>query len=142
MSPAPKIPAPKIQADETLRSLLKAHLDDHDLIVFGEDTPLPVASMNWLLSLGANPQEPRRPILRINNSYGIFRAARSGLGIASVPEYMARTAPNLERVLPDVDGPQTKTYFVYPEELRHSQRITVFRDFLLRKIQEEGLSER
>ena len=134
--------ATKDYLDRRGRPQTPEDLDDHDLIVFGDDTPLPVASMNWLLSLGANPQQPRRPILRINNSYGIFRAARTGLGIASIPEYMARTAPNLERVLPEVDGPQTKTYFVYPEELRHSQRITVFRDFLLRKIQDEGLSER
>jgi hypothetical protein len=25
-------------------------------------------------------------------------------------------------------------YFVYPEELRHSARIEVFRDFLVRKV--------
>ncbi len=117
-------------------------LDAHDLIAFGSDTPLPVPHANWLLGLGATPHNPRTPILRINNSYGIFRAARTGLGIASIPEYLMRTAPDLEQVLPDVDGPVTKTYFVYPEELRHSKRITVFRDFLLRKIQEEGLSDR
>lgn len=116
-------------------------LDNHDLIVFGDDTPLPIASMNWLMTFGADPARPRKPILRINNSYGIFRAARTGLGIASIPEYMARSAPELERVLPDIEGPPTRTFFVYPEELRHSQRISVFRDFLLKKIEEEGLSD-
>jgi len=114
-------------------------LDNHDLIVFGEDSPLPIATMNWLMTIGADPSRPRKPILKINNSYGIFKAALTGLGIASIPEYMARTAPTLERVLHSVEGPPTKTYFVYPEELRHSQRITVFRDFLLKKIEEEGL---
>ena len=116
-------------------------LDEHDLIVFGEDSPLPFASVNWLLTLGADPARPRKPVLRINNSYGIFRAARTGLGIASIPEYLARTAPELERVLGEVEGPPSRTYFVYPEELRHSQRISVFRDFLLRKIEEEGLGD-
>jgi hypothetical protein len=33
-------------------------------------------------------------------------------------------------------GPKLEAYFVYPEELRHSKRITVFRDFLLSKINE------
>ena len=30
----------------------------------------------------------------------------------------------------------TDVYFTYPEELRHSKRIGVFRDFLLRKVAE------
>ena len=30
-----------------------------------------------------------------------------------------------------------KAYFVYPEELRHSRRVTVFRDFLLRRIADD-----
>ena len=43
---------------------------------------------------------------------------------------------NLVRVLPDLVGPTIQAYFVYPEELRHSKRIAVFRDFLLQKIAE------
>ena len=44
----------------------------------------------------------------------------------------------LEPVLPEIEGPVTQAYFVYPEELRHSKRITVFRDFLLRKVAEHN----
>ena len=43
---------------------------------------------------------------------------------------------NLVKVLPDLAGPTIQAYFVYPEELRHSKRIAVFRDFLLQKIVE------
>jgi DNA-binding transcriptional LysR family regulator len=39
-------------------------------------------------------------------------------------------------ILPELRGPSFDAYFVYPEELRNSQRISVFRDFLLRKIAE------
>ena len=31
-------------------------------------------------------------------------------------------------------SPDTDVYFVYPEELRQSARISVFRDFLVRNI--------
>ena len=123
--------------DEHGRPATPEDLDKHKLIVFGEDTPLPVASVNWLMSAGADQSSPRRPVLRINNSYGIYRAVMTGLGIASLPEYMVRGVPEIEQVLPDVEGPVTRAYFVYPEELRHSQRIAVFRDFLLRKVAEE-----
>ena len=111
-------------------------LDQHDLIVFGDETPLPVKSVNWLMEAGAQPENPRKPILRINSVYGIYRAVRSGLGIASLPEFMMPEQMNLKRVLPELEGPRTQAYFVYPEELRHSKRIAVFRDFLLRKVAE------
>ena len=35
---------------------------------------------------------------------------------------------------PEEAGPSAEVYLVYPEELRSSQRIMVFRDFLLRSI--------
>lgn len=113
-------------------------LDDHNIIVYGDDpriTP-PITDVNWLLEVGASPSKPRRPILRVNNIYGIYRAVRSGLGIAALPEYMSSETDSLVRILPELTGPKLDAYFVYPEELRHSKRITVFRDFLLHKIQE------
>ena len=39
-------------------------------------------------------------------------------------------------------GPPNEAYFVYPEELRSSKRISVFRDFLLRKVAESRLELR
>jgi DNA-binding transcriptional LysR family regulator len=41
------------------------------------------------------------------------------------------------QVLPELRGPSFDCYFVYPEELRHSKRVTVFRDFLLEKLSEQ-----
>ena len=75
-------------------------------------------------------------VLRVNNTYGIFRAVESGLGIASLPDYLARESTKLEIVLPDLNVRTTDVYFTYPEELRHSKRIAVFRDFLMRKVAE------
>jgi DNA-binding transcriptional LysR family regulator len=58
------------------------------------------------------------------------------MGLASLPEFMAADSANLVRVLPELQGPRIDAYFVYPEELRNSKRIQVFRDFLLRKVAE------
>jgi len=114
-------------------------LDDHSIIIYGDNTrfspPFPTA--NWLLEAGASPAKPRRPVLEVNNIYGIYRAVRSGLGIAALPDYMSREANTLVHILPELTGPKMDAYFVYPDELRHSKRITVFRDFLLHKIQED-----
>ncbi|HEY1723604.1 MAG TPA: LysR family transcriptional regulator [Magnetospirillaceae bacterium] len=113
-------------------------LDNHRLVVFGEDAKLPAGGINWLLDAGAKPDRPRRPALTINNVYGIFRACQSGLGIAALPDYLSREADRLVPVLPELKGPNIDAYFVYPEELRHSKRVAVFRDFLLGKVNEQA----
>lgn len=113
-------------------------LDHHRLLVYGQEWPAPVPEVNWILNLGARPDSRRRPILRVNNIYGIYRACRSGLGLAGLPDYAIPTGTNLVRILTDINGPSFRAYFVYPEELRHSKRIGVFRDFLLRKVAEHN----
>jgi DNA-binding transcriptional LysR family regulator len=111
-------------------------LDQHQLIAYDETLHLPFSNMNWLLDAGRRDGVRRRPVLRVNNIYGIFRAAASGLGIASLPGYMARANSDLVPVLPDSHGPEFDLYLAYPEELRNSKRIGVFRDFIVQKIGE------
>ena len=62
------------------------------------------------------------------------------LGIAALSDFIASEQTELLRVLPELTGPPVEAYFVYPEELRTSKRISVFRDFLLRKVAETRLS--
>jgi DNA-binding transcriptional LysR family regulator len=85
---------------------------------------------------GVRKDRPRRAVLKVNSVYAIRRAVQSGMGLASLPEFMATDSQNLVRVLPELQGPRIDAYFVYPEELRNSKRIQVFRDFLLRKVAE------
>jgi DNA-binding transcriptional LysR family regulator len=116
-------------------------LDRHRLIVYGTSAmPPPVPSLNWVLAAGRDDQHhgpPRRPTLLINNVYGMLRAAERGLGVASLPDYLCSTSRRVTRVLPQVEGPTFDAYFVYPEEMRASKRVSVFRDFLLRKLAEQ-----
>jgi DNA-binding transcriptional LysR family regulator len=111
-------------------------LDDHRLIVYGEDARPPVPNVNWLLDAGSRPGRERKPILSVNNFHAMLRAVDSGLGIAGLSDFMAGESATLVRVLPELTGPPVEAYFVYPEELRTSKRISVFRDFLLRKVAE------
>jgi DNA-binding transcriptional LysR family regulator len=112
-------------------------LANHDLIVYGEDVAVPAPNLNWLLNAvrNATSEEPRK-VLTLNNLYGMFRAVEAGLGLAGLPDFLAREARSLVRVLPELEGPGNDAYFVYPEELRNSRRIEVFRDFLIRKVSE------
>src|SRR5512146_2659196 len=49
-------------------------LDDHRIITYGENGRPPVPGVNWLLEAGATPGQDRRPILVVNNTYGMLRA--------------------------------------------------------------------
>lgn len=108
-------------------------MDQHDIIVFGEQVQRHFASLNWLMTAGLPDGKSREPVLRVNNIYGVLHAVQSGVGIGSLPDYLTVGKPNLVRILPDVEAPSFTTYLVYPEELRNSQRIIVIRDFLLSK---------
>ncbi|MCW9035668.1 MAG: LysR family transcriptional regulator [Alphaproteobacteria bacterium] len=114
-------------------------LDDHRLVVYGAgDLPM-TANLNYLLEVGANPEKPRHAIVEINNIYGIFKAVQNGIGLGLLPGYMGHLgAANLIPVLPEVEGPETEIYFVYPEEQRHSMRIKVLRDYLLQAFSRVG----
>lgn len=114
-------------------------LDNHALIVYGEETRPNAASLNWLIAMGATPENPRKPVLRVNSIYGIMRAVQSGLGIGALPNYMHHDTANLVNVLPDVIGRDLEAFFVYPDELRHSARIRAFRDFLIAQISKENI---
>jgi len=112
-------------------------LANHDLIVYGEDVAMPAPNLNWLLNAvrDATNEEPHK-VLTLNNLYGMFRAVEAGIGVAGLPDFLARETKNLVRVLPELEGPGNDAYFVYPEEMRSSQRISVFRDFLVGKVAE------
>ncbi len=109
-----------------------ADLDNHHLVVYGEDARPPVANLNWLLTEGRpKGSAPRKPVLKVNSIYGIFRAVESGVGIGAVPDYMSKEVGTLVEILPEIRGPNLDVYFVYASELRNTARIAAFRDFLV-----------
>jgi DNA-binding transcriptional LysR family regulator len=108
-------------------------LDAHRLIVYGDYRP-PIENINWLAEAGRRPGMPRRAAIEINSLPGIVEAVRSGLGLAALPDYIAGQIDDLIQVLPDIKAPRIEAYFVYPEELRHSKRVAVFRDFLVAEL--------
>ncbi len=108
-------------------------LDAHKLILFGQHHP-PVADINWLAEAGRRPGNPRRALLEVNSTQAVLLAIRSGLGIGALPDFVVVQNPDLVRILPDLKGPKVEVYFVYPEELRNSKRVAVFRDFLLAQL--------
>jgi DNA-binding transcriptional LysR family regulator len=110
-------------------------LDKHRIVSFGE-TEGYLTNLNWLETVGRDPAMPRRAALRVNNAYGVRRAVQAGAGIGSVADYMVAPDMNLVEIDLPIEAPQFDTYFVYPEELKETKRVTVFRDFIVGKAKE------
>jgi DNA-binding transcriptional LysR family regulator len=108
-----------------------ADIDKHRIVIFGENAPTYLKDMNWLATAGREPGNARIPSLSVNNIVAIRHAVERGVGIAMLPDYMITPEWNLVTVLADFEVPSFDCFFVYPEELRDSARVTVFRDFLL-----------
>ncbi|MGF7159835.1 DNA-binding transcriptional LysR family regulator [Rhodoligotrophos appendicifer] len=112
-----------------------SELDDHMVLAFGH-APTYLANVNWLEHAGRPPGSPRASVLRINNVYGLRRAVEAGVGIASLPDYAVGRDSGLIQVIPEAEVPEFDTYLVYPEELKTSKRVAVFRDFIVTKAKE------
>ena len=110
-------------------------LDAHKLVLFGNHHP-PLPDINWLAEAGRRPGSPRRAVLEVNNLQAIVAAIRSGIGIGALPDHAMADNGDFVRVLTDLKGPKIDVFFVYPEELRNSKRVAVFRDFLLARLAE------
>ena len=108
-------------------------LDNHKLLAFG---PLPqfLTDLGWLLQAGRVEGEPLRDSsFVINSIYGLRRAVEAGLGIGVLPDYIVGDDSPLIKIQLGEEAPSIDTYFVYPEEMRNSKRIAVFRDFVVSK---------
>ena len=110
--------------------------DESDLvkrrfISFSPDAPQPEASRVWVSS---KYTFERKSHLTMNSYFGILNAALSGLGVAALPDYVTRGYPELVNVLPEDTSPSFTAFFCYPQELRRSQRVVAFREFLLDEV--------
>lgn len=110
-------------------------LDKHKILTFGQ-APGYLTTVNWLETAGRPEGSPRAVALSVNNAYGLRRAVQAGVGIASLADYIVASDSNLVQIDMPLEAPQFDTYFVYPEELKDTKRVTVFRDFIVSKARE------
>lgn len=83
---------------------------------------------------GENPHS----MLTVNNYFGVLQGVLHDLGIGILPAYLVQDFPELQRVLPDVESAEVPVFLAYPEELRHSKRVAVFKEF----VQDEIITHR
>lgn len=107
-------------------------LTDHRLICQKPDLPQVAAGARLVQELMA---QNVGSTLTVNNYFGVLQAVLANLGIGVLPDYLTADHPNLVRVFPDVESGEVPVFLAYPEELRQTRRVAVFRDFVLEEIQ-------
>lgn len=108
-----------------------AELGEHRVISYSPNAPQPVPSMDWLYE----HLRRQRQLITVNNYYGVLQAAQNSLGVAAIPDYMVMDQTDLVHVAPQIESPHYTVFLVYPEELRGSRRVMLFRDFMLSEIE-------
>jgi DNA-binding transcriptional LysR family regulator len=110
-------------------------LDRHKILIFGTSASY-LSNLSILQTAGRPEGDPRPVALRVNNAYGLRRAVQAGSGIAVLADYLVAPDMNLVQIDLPVETPEFETYFVYPEELKETKRVTAFRDFIVAKARE------
>lgn len=72
--------------------------------------------------------------LTVNNYFGVLQGVIHDLGIGVLPDYLTMDFPDLVQVLPETQSNEVPVFLAYPEELRQSKRIEVFRDFVTEEV--------
>ena len=111
-----------------------SELNKHKFISYGRGAPSPVFNPDWALKLGIKDNKKRKPVMKVNSIYGLLLAVQSGVGLAALPDYITVSVPNIVKVLPQIEGPKTEAYFVYPQSLKNTARLIAFRNFLYTKV--------
>lgn len=79
-----------------------------------------------------------RSLLTVNNYFGVLQGVLQDLGIGVLPDYVTQDFPDLVPILPNLASADVPVFLAYPEELRQSQRVSAFKDF----VQDEIISYR
>lgn len=106
-------------------------LTRHRIVGYSPNANQVSAGQAWL-SPFLNADTPSH--LTMNNYYGVLQATLHGLGIGALPDYVAAEQPELVNIVPSHASGVVPVYLAYPEELRHSKRVSAFRDFILEEI--------
>ncbi|MGV3693099.1 MAG: LysR family transcriptional regulator [Paracoccus marcusii] len=109
-----------------------ADLSTHRLICQKPDQPQVAAGARLVQELMS---QNVGSTLTVNNYFGVLQAVLANLGIGVLPDYLTADHPNLIRVFPDTESGEVPVFLAYPEEMRQTRRVAVFRDFVLEEIQ-------
>jgi DNA-binding transcriptional LysR family regulator len=105
-------------------------LNTHKLTHYINPNPIMHERLNHHLYFEQPFNRLRKNIYSSTSLTTILHAVEGGLGIATLPDYMARQSKNLTMILPKVNMNSFETYLLYPHELENAKRIALLKEYL------------
>lgn len=103
-----------------------------------EDQTSPTNTL-WHLGLGQRSGRFAKPWIKVTTAPMLFEAAVKGLGIATLARenYLVQRS-DLVEVLPDVPGPVSEFYYIYPKHLTEHNAVRVLEEYLRKVIKDNN----
>ncbi len=76
------------------------------------------------------------PVMLVNSYFGVLQGVQNDFGIGALPNYVEIDTEQIKQVLPMESSDPVPVFFTYPEELRKSKKIEIFKDFIINEIKE------
>lgn len=105
-------------------------LNAHKLLHYINPNPIMQEKLNHHLYFEQPFRRQRKNVFSSTSLTTILHAVEGGLGIATLPDYMAAGNQNLQKILPEINDNTFETYLIYPQELENAKRIQLLQDFL------------
>jgi DNA-binding transcriptional LysR family regulator len=113
-------------------------LDNHRLIAFGLDKQKNFSFtnwLNWLLYIGNNSDQPRKPFFRVSSHGGILKAGCEGYGVIQFPqEWVRLKSADLVEILPDLQAPTVELYYIFNKKSTSSKTIRALYKYLHQRL--------
>ncbi len=108
----------------------------HDMLALDLTSELPVRYFNWYLKY---KDMNINPILYVNSAYAMYLAIQNGMGIGVISGLMSYNEKNVKEVKIESESHfDLQSYFAYPVELRKTERVRVFIEYMTQKARLDG----
>ncbi len=119
-------------SNEYLDARADSSIGGYDWLMPDEDLiHLPITK--WL----AKKYPEASVIMRCNTLLGLYQASIVGMGIASLPCFLADTNPRLRRILPPPKELTSELWLLTHPDLRRTARVRAFMGFLTEELEKE-----
>lgn len=105
-------------------------LNQHRLLTYVNPNPIMREKLNHHLYYQSSYKRQRKSIYSTTSLGALLDAIQGGLGIATLPDYIAEEGKDMQMLLPEIDSNCFDTYIAYPQELAKTKRVKLLQEYL------------
>ena len=108
-----------------------AEFRNHRMICQSPDAPQVASGAQFIKPFLDKHQGP---VMLVNSYFGVLQGIQNDFGIGALPNYVEVDTEQLVPVLPTASSDLVPVFLAYPEELKKSRKVDVFKNFVINEI--------